>query len=413
MDDIVPGLLEKIQEEFEELYQNNEEIQRVLKIIKNNKGTYEEADYYAYELGNILSKCLDSNFSSNLPDDTLYFNIANRILEPTYAKNFSLISDASVKVQRSLNENAGIGLKVVAPEFNQPKIESIINSVSNKKYSEFSSFLKKMTLTFSQEIVEETLQKNVDSHYQAGLSPKVIRKVSPGCTCERCLSRQGTFEYPNVPDYVWKRHDNCRCLVLYYPGEGRKFQNVHSKEWVDKEEIDKRISFSNGIQLKNCKSIMLDWMKEYDRDDIGVELSDYHEYDGKKYVVDGKKVVQDHSERELEVANVISNKFGKKVVLVPRVNKPEGVPSPDYLVGVYRFDSKRIKGSGKNTIDSAIKENKDQSENFIFDITKQSDLSMEDIYSQIDRIYQSKYRKWVDKIMIVKDDKVVELLKRK
>lgn len=412
MDDIVPGLLEKIQEEFEELYQNNEEIQRVLKIIQNNKGTYEEADYYAYELGDILTKCLDSNFSSNLPDDTLYYNIATRILEPTYANNFSLISDASIKVQQSLNENAGIGLKVVEPEFNKPKFESIINSVSNKQYSEVSSLLKKMTLTFSQEIVEETLQKNVDSHYQAGLSPKVIRKVSPGCTCERCLARQGTFEYPNVPDYVWKRHDNCRCLVLYYPGEGRKFQNVHSKEWVDKEEIDKRISFSNGIQLSYCKSIKTEWLKRFDKDKAKVEYRDYWEYKGEKLVVDGHKVKQDHEPEEKAVAELLSNKLGTKVELVPRVNFPQNVQTPDYLIDDKGFDLKRITGVGKNVIDGAVQDHKQQATNFVLDITK-TPLSLSEVFERIDKVYWSKNRSWVNIMIVIKGNDLIDILDRK
>ena len=31
-----------------------------------------------------------------------------------------------------------------------------------------------------------------------------------------------------------------------------------------------------------------------------------------------------------EVANIISNKLGVKVELIPRVNKPDGVHTPDY-----------------------------------------------------------------------------------
>ena len=414
MDDIAPHILELLENEFQELYEKNDKIKNILKLINEGNATYEEANEYAIELGEMLARCYsDCIRPEDLPDGTMYFNIAKRTVEPTMKNNFDLISTASTQVQKSLNDKAGIGLQVISPEINQYKIDSIINKVSSDQFEKVAFILQEPIVHFSQSIVDDTIKGNVELHSKAGLNPKITRKVRGGC-CQWCMNLAGTYSYPDdVPDDVYRRHDHCRCEVLFDPGEGRKYQNVHSKDWVDKEEIEKRISFSNGVQLKKCKSIMLDWMKKYDRDDIGVELSDYYEHDGKKYVVDGKNVVQDHSERELEVANVISNKFGKKVVLVPRVNQPEGVPSPDYLVGEYRFDSKRIKGSGKNTIDSAIKENKEQSENFIFDITKQSDLSMEDIYSQIDRIYQSKHRKWVDKIMIVKDDKVIELLKRK
>lgn len=415
MDDIAPYLLEEIQKEFDSLYRKNKKIQKLLEIINSGRGTYEEANEYAIEVGEILAKCYaDSITEEILPDGKMYYNIAKRLIEPTMQNNFDLISDVATEVQSTLNRAAAIGLKVAEPEMNFFKTESIINKLTSDQFSKVAFILQEPIVHFSQSIVDDTIKENAELHSKSGLHPKITRKVRGGC-CKWCMNLAGTYEYPDdVPDDVYRRHDHCRCEVLYDPGEGKQVQNVHTKSWENKkQDIEKRISFSNGTQLENCKSVMLDWMKKFDKDNIGVELGKYYENNGRKYLVDGVNVVQDHSKRELEVANIISNKFGKKVVLVPRVNNPEGISTPDYLIGGDRFDSKEIRGSGKNTIDSAIKNKKEQSENFILDITKYSDLSMEDIYSQIDRMYKSNYRKWIDKIMIIKGDKVIELLKRK
>lgn len=57
----------------------------------------------------------------------------------------------------------------------------------------------------------------------------------------------GTYNYPDeVPDDVYKRHRHCRCIVEYFPGDGKK-QDVWSKEWedVDKEDkIQERFEYS-------------------------------------------------------------------------------------------------------------------------------------------------------------------------
>ncbi len=401
MDDIVPGLLEKIQKEIEEQYQRNDEIKRVLQIIQNNKGTYEEADIYAFELGSILSNCLDSNFSKSLPDDTLYYNIAKRILGDTYTYNFSLISDASIKVQQALNEKAGIGLKVIPPEFNQPKFDSIINSVSpsatnkEKKYTQVASNLKEMTLTFSQEIVEDTLKRNVDAHYRAGLSPKVIRKVSPGCTCERCLASQGTFEYPDVPDYVWKRHDNCRCLVLYYPGEGRKYQNVHSKVWVDKEEVEKRIKFSTSNVSKYAKDVTAEYYGTMTPGKGNIEIEP------------GVK------EDERKMAQFIFENFGGNITAKREVMK-DNVKNPDYIWNEKLWDLKTLSSekAAYSAVRSGIKQIFSNPGGLILDYRNSSENDIQLIINEVDDRMQRTKIKTVD-IMIIKGNGNIKIYRYK
>lgn len=413
--DIVPELLQEIQDEFDKLSKQDIDIQRILGVIASGKGTYEDVNEYAIRLGEILSKVYSNKITKELlPDGKMYYNIAKRTIEPTMLKNFELISDASLKVQSSLNKAAKINLKPISPQLNQFKVDSIINKVTSNQFEKVAFILQDPIIHFSQEIVDDSIKRNAEFHSQTGLHPKITRKVRGGC-CEWCMNLAGTYSYPeDIPDDIYRRHDRCRCEVLYDPGEGKQVQNVHTKSWENKkEEIEKRISFSNGPQLEHCEGIMSDWMKSFDKDSIGVEVSDFYEHSGKKYFVDGINVVQDHTDRELQVANIISNKFGKKVVLVPRVNNPDGISTPDYLIGKEKFDSKEIRGSGKNTIDSAIKNKKEQSENFILDISERSGLSTSDVFMQVDKLYGSKHRKWVDKIMIIKDDKVIELLERK
>ena len=113
MDDIAPYLLEEIQKEFDSLYRKNKKIQKLLDIINSGRGTYEEANEYAIEVGEILAKCYaDSITEEILPDGKMYYNIAKRTIEPTMQNNFDLISNVSVSAQEALNQKANIGLAV-------------------------------------------------------------------------------------------------------------------------------------------------------------------------------------------------------------------------------------------------------------------------------------------------------------
>lgn len=98
--------------------------------------------------------------------------------------------------------------------------------------------------------------------------------------------------------------------------------------------------------------------------------------------------------------------------MLPRINKPDGIQTADYLFRGEYWDLKKITGKGKNTLDSAINKKKSQSNNFIFDISN-SEITLEAIDKQLSSIYENKYRKWIDKIIVKQNNNVIVINKRK
>lgn len=168
----------------------------------------------------------------------MYYNIANRVITPTLTDNYNLVSDVTSEIQTSLNEAAGIGIKAVKPELNQDRIDGIINRISSEdNYDDVSWILDEPVKNFSQSIVDDFVKANAEFHAKAGLQPKIVRKLAGNC-CKWCSRLAGTYTYPDVPKDVYRRHERCRCTVNYYPVDG-KIQNVHTKQWLTKEEYDK------------------------------------------------------------------------------------------------------------------------------------------------------------------------------
>ena len=131
-----------------------------------------------------------------------------------------------------------------------------------------------------------------------------------------------------------------------------------------------------------------------------------------RYNVDGKNVILKPTKQEIEVAKILGEIFGGKIRIIPKVNVPEGIKTPDYIIKNDKFDLKGIKGNGKNTIDSAIKKQEKQANNFIFDISDSKMNKKEAIY-QIKRIYNSKHREWIRKIILIKHNKIIKIYERK
>ena len=128
-----------------------------------------------------------------------------------------------------------------------------------------------------------------------------------------------------------------------------------------------------------------------------------------KYKVDGKYVVLKPTEREIEVANMLGEILGGEVRLIPVVLNPKHIETSDYIINKEKFDLKEIYGNGKNTLDTAISKKKEQANNFIYDITK---TQMKEI-EQIEKIYASKHRQWVNKIVLIENKKILKIYSKK
>lgn len=143
-------------------------------------------------------------------------------------------------------------------------------------------------------------------------------------------------------------------------------------------------------------------------------VRDLNEYEvgGIAYKVDGRNVQLNYTSHEKEIAELLAREVGGEVYMVPRVNNPQGISTPDYLFHGKGYDLKTIgKTSGKNPLFNRIKKAKGQARNFILDISN-SELAEEFVDSQIDKVFWSKETQFVDEIVIVRDGKIVKVVKR-
>lgn len=253
MDDIVPGLLETIENQFDERTYKSAKLKKTLRSLKDRKATYLDANEFAIEVGEILADVLSTNITAEvLPDGKMYFNIADRILNPTLKKNYDLISGYSGNVQTLLNKAADLHLKTQIPKLNQDRIDGIINRISSgENFDEIKWILDDPIINFSQSIVDEAIEKNAKFHSKSGLAPKLVRRVY-GHACDWCRDLAGTYDYRSAPKDIYRRHERCHCTVDYVPKEGKR-QDVWSKQWKDTKK-DAKIEERKAIGLSEYLS---------------------------------------------------------------------------------------------------------------------------------------------------------------
>lgn len=240
--DIVPGLKQSIEDYFQSLVTNDEALSIIRKRVSKG-GTWDDALDYAGKLGELRSQAFLENITADiLPNGQMYFNIADRIIPPALEADFASVSEICMNVQRAANEAARIGIEPMQADLNVDRIDGIVNRITSQPFDEISWILGAPVQNFLRSVVDDTVKKNADFHYKAGMNP-VIRRTIDGKCCKWCTSHAGTFPYkPNMDREVFRRHENCGCLVAYYPdARSKQYQNVHDRSRYiesgpDKEE---------------------------------------------------------------------------------------------------------------------------------------------------------------------------------
>lgn len=269
--DISPKLLESILKDFERRRAESQGLKGLLEKLKKKTATYKDADSYAVAVGDMLAKSYAENLSADiLPNGKMYYNIANSVIRPTLELDHNIIVDYTAKVQKLLNEGAGLGLNAVVPEVDQNRIQGIIDRLAvAEDYDTISWILGEPVRNFSQNVVDESARLNFEYQSNTGLSPKIIRTAeAPGIRsvkrgnktykyqvpCKWCAALAGTYDYKSVQrtgSDVYRRHEGCRCTVEYSP-DGVKRQNVWDKTWIDDTVLKMRQTIGlNNTELEN------------------------------------------------------------------------------------------------------------------------------------------------------------------
>ena len=80
---------------------------------------------------------------------------------------------------------------------------------------------------------DQYVEANVKFRSRAGMKEVIIRRQLGKC-CKWCADLAGIYEYGDHPDDVFRRHDNCKCMVTYKDEGG--YQDVWSKKEFESQK---------------------------------------------------------------------------------------------------------------------------------------------------------------------------------
>ena len=277
---------------------------------------------------------------------------------------------------------------------NYGHVQGIVGINCKHFFTVWYGSLEKDKLDFTYEENEEQYEKQKQQRYLENGVRKWKRKQVIASKTE---DKEG-YEKASKKAKEWQE----RLKIFTDENElKRDYTREHIKGYKNVANKDAKYVDITYITLKNGK-------KEYELK----EQEYFIDENSVRYDIDGRNVRINANEKERAVANLMGQTYGGQVNLVPVVLNPKGIKTPDYIINGEKFDLKEIFGNGKNTLDTAISKKKKQSNNFIFDITNTEMLEI-DAIKQIQKIYKSNNRTWVEKVLLIKDNKILKIYKRK
>ena len=147
MTDIVPALLDSVQKSFKSRVERDGRILRVNGRIRDGTATLADAHVYSQRVGTALSNALREHITADtLPNGELYYNIADRVINPTLMENYELVNETAEDIQRIIDTKDGIGLGSVKAPFPQERVDGLIDKMTTLQTGSSGSVSRSSTI---------------------------------------------------------------------------------------------------------------------------------------------------------------------------------------------------------------------------------------------------------------------------
>lgn len=286
--------------------------------------------------------------------------------------------------------------------------------------------LDRSLTNIGQSFLDSYIEVNASFRFKSGMKTVIVRRQLGRC-CDWCASLAGVYDYSDAPSEVYKRHDNCRCMVTFKNEKGNYVdvwsrQEAQSQRAARKNRLMKMQDEGNNdderAKLKrlalgkgNKYIVTTDYWKKNKVSGGSVQDRDFVRIEGVDYKVNGSTILLDYKQSELDVALLLQEFFGGTVEMIPRVNKPRFIRTPDYVINGQKFDLKAPKGAGKNTISNNLSSSKGQANNVVLDITK-CGLTEKECFEYIQNAYLSQHLDFVEMVVVIKNGKILKIFER-
>lgn len=243
MKDIAPELYNRIMDEYRAGNRSDKVLMSIVNKVKAGKGTQKDIARIADRLGKHASDAFkDVLRLESLPNETLYWNIADKTIKPALNATWDEVSKLAAVQMKSKDKVIGLNIGVKVGVNPERRIRDVMNmAVGQTSQEALDNALTGPVIAASRKFYDDFQMSNADMRDALGFSEQVIRTyddvgLHDGKTpCEWCLARQGTFTMSEAHELgVFERHPGCGCTIEVITPDNTKLQTDWTRnEWTE------------------------------------------------------------------------------------------------------------------------------------------------------------------------------------
>ena len=224
--------LQDIDADFRARVAKDKKLAEIRRKIAAGKATFRDTAAYSERISNLLGETLSGHIEQIPASERA--KICEWLLRNQYADT----NETLAAVQRALDEADGIRLAPQKPPFPAKRVNKVSGALEDVTAS--MDVIRRRAngpvANVSKSFHDDYIKRNAEFRSEAGLPCYVVREAASGC-CKWCTEIAGRYECNgDLPEDVYRRHDNCSCTTTYE--NGRMRQDVWSKRQWEAPEPD-------------------------------------------------------------------------------------------------------------------------------------------------------------------------------
>lgn len=210
----------------------DKKLAEIRRKIAAGKATFRDTAAYSERISNLLGETL-SGYIEQIPASERA-KVCKWLLRNQYADT----NETLAAVQRVLDEADGIRLAPQKPSFPAVRVNKVSGALEDvtAAMDVIRRRANAPVANVSKSFHDDYIKRNAEFRSKAGLPCYIVREAASGC-CKWCTEIAGRYECNgDLPEDVYRRHDNCSCTTTYE--NGRMRQDVWSKRQWEAPEPD-------------------------------------------------------------------------------------------------------------------------------------------------------------------------------
>lgn len=218
------------------------ELRKLSKKIRNGKADFNDTFRYS----EIVSKHLGEIMQENIGTITNPLG-KEYVCKELLRDHYEAINDVLGEVQVALDEELGIHLNPVKAPRNDERIAQVAHALEDPtvKPETIRRRAKAPVVNTAMSMHDDYIRINAQKRNDLGLKP-IIQRFGTDC-CPWCSAVAGKYRFGEQPEDIFRRHDNCDCVIIYDTQvlRGKKTDSGRSKTWA---EVDPKEVAAQGFQ---------------------------------------------------------------------------------------------------------------------------------------------------------------------